>query len=278
VNWSNPSQGQTNTAAQIQSQYKPETVSIAPIVAALLQKQYHDQEIQQQQYQDMIKGIGSAASAYGQQQNASSANDAANAAIYGQQYPNDPYGGYQDPDKVPDYGGTDALKAEKLAGDPYKAQLEQAKINSTNALANSRWSGGGTGDTSGYNPASPETVTDEQGREWRRGSGGQWFPMFTAASQYRNGTGKNAPSLDPQTVYPDDESAPPPDAPLPPDTRVPAGGKGAGTVSSNDVNQASQAPGMPPKNAAGQYPVGTKVNQGGVVYEKQADGSWQPVQ
>jgi hypothetical protein len=141
-NWSNPSQGQTNTAAQIQSQYKPETVSIAPIVAALLQKQYHDQEIQQQQYQDMIKGIGSAASGYANYQNAGAANDSANAAMYGMQNPSDPMGGYQDPNRVPDYGGTDALKAylmqQKATTNPLDDQLTQARIDAEKALTTQR--------------------------------------------------------------------------------------------------------------------------------------------
>jgi hypothetical protein len=142
MNWSNPSQGQTNTAAQIQSQFQPQTVSIAPIVAALLQKQYHDQEIQQQQYNDMIKGIGSAASGYANYQNAGAANDSANAALYGAQNPKDPFGGYQDPNRVPDYGGTDALKAylmqQKATNNPLDDQLTQARIDAEKALTRQR--------------------------------------------------------------------------------------------------------------------------------------------
>jgi hypothetical protein len=195
MNWSNPSQGQTNTAAQIQSQYKPETVSIAPIVAALLQKQYHDQEIQQQQYQDMIKGIGSAASGYANYQNAGAANDAANAALYGAQNPKDPFGGYQDPNRVPDYGGTDALKAyllqQKATTNPLDDQLTQAKIDAENALSHNRWTypqGSGSGDSTMTPRQNINTLKDAQG------AAGDAFDEYGLSDGALNDNNIHAPS------------------------------------------------------------------------------------
>jgi hypothetical protein len=247
--WSNPDQSDL-TAAKLQGSFQPQQVQIGSIVAALLKQKHDEEQLKQQQTQDLIKGIGSAAAGYAKNEQAGQADDAANAAMYGAQYPNDPYGGYTNPDVVPDYGGSDALKTDlirqKLTGDPYKQQLEQAKINSTQALATSRWNGGSTGGTSGYDESKPETVTDEQGREWRRGNGGQWFPMFSAAKSYSGLlSGKNAPTMDTQTIYPDDESEPAPqpqqDAVTPPN---PPRGKLPPSVSPNDVSQASQAPAM----------------------------------
>jgi hypothetical protein len=249
--WSNPDQSDA-TAAKLQGSYRPEQVQIGSIVAALLKQKHDEEELKRQQTQDLIKGIGSVAVGAEKGYQSGQADDAANAAMYGAQYPNDPYGGYQNPDVVPDYGGQDALKTDlirqKLSGDPLKNELTQARTNAANALADRRWSGGSTGGTSGYDQSQPETVIDEQGREWRRGSGGQWFPMFSAAHAYRSSlNGKNAPTMDTQTIYPDDGTPDAPVAPvdpqLPPNTAVPAGGKGAGSVSSNDVNQVQQAPG-----------------------------------
>lgn len=206
-NWSDPNQNQGFTAAQSQAAFRPETVSIAPIVAAIMRQRYEQQQLERQQQQDLYKGVGEAVQGYYKGQQAGVADDAANAAMYGAQYPNDPYGGYMDPNKVPDYGGTDALKTDlirqKLSGDPLKNDLTRARTDAANALANSRWSGGSTGGTSGYDATKPETVIDEQGREWRRGNGGQWFPMFSSQRAYSSLTGKNAPTMDTQVIYPD---------------------------------------------------------------------------
>ena len=107
--WSDPNPSQF-TAAQAQSQFQVPNANIGTIVAALL-KQKNDQENrEQQQQQDLIKGIGQAAVGYEKGQQAGQADDAANAAMYGAQNPGDAMGGYTNPDVVPDYGGTDALK------------------------------------------------------------------------------------------------------------------------------------------------------------------------
>lgn len=170
-NWSDPYQGQgTNTAAQIQSGFRPETVSIAPIVAAIMRQRMEAQQQQRQQTQDLVKGINDLSAGYGKYQAQGSADDAANAAIYGSQYPNDPTGAYTDPGRVPDYGGQDALKTELIK---QKLLEAQAKTNETWAKGHDAWTGG----SSGYDPSQPETFTDDQGREWRKGSGGQWYPM-----------------------------------------------------------------------------------------------------
>ena len=216
--WSNPDPSNA-TSAVLSAPFHADAANIGPLVHALLSYQQQQAEARDKSYQDLIKGIASGVSgaygAYGQNQAAGAANDAANAAIYGTQYPNDPYGGYQDPNRVPDYGGVDALRAldyERKMNptafmSDYDKQLAQAKIDATNALAHQRL----TGDTSSA-PSTPQTYTDDNGQTWRLGSGGHWYPMKTPTTpkvkmskEDQDAVASIAPEYPPQVVYPQDD-------------------------------------------------------------------------
>lgn len=202
--WSDPYQDNSNTAASIQSKFKPENISIAPIVAAIMRQRQEAEQMQNQQYQQLGTGIGNAVSgaakAYTADQNSGQADDAANAAIYGQQYPNDPLGGYTDPNKVPDYGGTDALKTDlirqKLTGDPWKQQYEQARIAATQALTDKRYSDmGSDGSSPQLTPRQNiNTLKDAQS------AAGDAFDQYGLSDDALNGKNIHAPS-DTPAVY-----------------------------------------------------------------------------
>jgi hypothetical protein len=199
-NWSDPSQSQ-ETAAKLQSSFQPQQAQIGTIIAALLQQKYHQQELEQQQQQDLIKGLGSVAAGVGKSYQSGQADDAANAALYGAQNPSDAMGGYTDPNRVPDYGGQDALKAyllqQKAATNPLDDQLTQSKINAENALASNRWTypqGSGSGD-SGMTPRQNiNTLKDAQG------AAGDAFDEYGLSPSAMNDSNVHAPS-DTPAVY-----------------------------------------------------------------------------
>ncbi len=174
--WSNPEQDKTNPGSLPLPALH--TGDIGGIVAAILRAKEQANQNSRQDYQAMLSGIGKGVSGYANAQAQGEQNDAANAAMYGMQYPNDPYGGFTDPNRVPDYGGTDAaklqLEMQKVRTAQIEDQLRNAQTSQTWAHANQMWNNP-SGDAG--SPAQPQTFTDDQGREWRQGTGGQWFPM-----------------------------------------------------------------------------------------------------
>jgi hypothetical protein len=144
LSWSDPNPSQA-TAATLGNAARIEDINIGPIVASIMkfrQEQAQQQAAaQQQMYAGIAKGVG----AYQANAKEGEANDAANATMYGIQNPNDPYGGFSNPDNVPDYGGTDALRAlesaKSMGGfqDPQAKALESAKLDLVNAQAHRTW-------------------------------------------------------------------------------------------------------------------------------------------
>lgn len=148
--WSNPNDGGA-TAAMLGNSAHIADFPIGQIVASILQAKQRQAEMKQQDQQAMMagiaKGVSSGVANYENSQAQGSANDAANAAIYSSQYPNDPYGAYNDPNRVPDYGGTDSLKALEAARrmnpeaymSPQDKALEAAKLDYATARAHNEW-------------------------------------------------------------------------------------------------------------------------------------------
>lgn len=235
--WSDPNASNA-TAAMLGENVKLDSASIGPILNALLQYRENKQRQQQQSYNDMLSGIAKGAAGFANNYQQGQANDAANAAIYASQYGNvDPYGGFTDPNRVPDYGGTDALRALQYAqkmnpdayGSDYDKMLKEAKIDATDALISQRM-----GWTTPQQPTTPQTYTDDQGREWRLGAGGHWYPMRSASSggvkmsqKDKDAVASLAPEYEPQVVYP----------PPPAQSQSPA----QAGVKQSDVDQAAQA-------------------------------------
>src|SRR6476661_8390033 len=128
--WSNPVPDQ-HTSADLSAGYKVDAANIGPLVGAILRYREAQQQQQQKQLTDMISGIGKGisgvAGGIGGMQSQGAQNDAANASIYGMQYPQDAMGGFTNPDVVPDYGGTDALKALQ-----YAKQIDPNYFSQTN--------------------------------------------------------------------------------------------------------------------------------------------------
>lgn len=105
--WSNPVPDQ-HTSSDLSANYKVDAPSIGFLMSAIMRYREQQQQQQQQQMNNMMSALGK----YQQQ---GQANDAANAAIYGAQYPNDAMSAFTDPGRVPDYGGTSALQAYEAA-------------------------------------------------------------------------------------------------------------------------------------------------------------------
>jgi hypothetical protein len=103
--------------AQLQGHIQPQMPNLGPIIAAFLQYRQAQEKERQQQVNSLLSSAGKLAGGIGQMQQQGQAYDAANAAIYPKQFPNDPYGGFVDPNRVPDYGGTDALRSMRYAGE-----------------------------------------------------------------------------------------------------------------------------------------------------------------
>ena len=148
--WSNPDPSNVTSASvpipQIHSS------DIGSIVNAIMRAREQATQNDRQDYQAMLSGISKGVQGYAGAQMQGQQDDAANAAIYGLQYPNDPYGGFTDPSRVPDYGGTDAaklqLEMQKIQSQRVEDQLRQAQMNQVNAHANQMWSNPTQYDTS----------------------------------------------------------------------------------------------------------------------------------
>lgn len=123
--WSDPSQGSQGgqTLPELQSKVQIQSPNISGLISSILEQRYRAEQQRRQDMAQLIAGVGSVAGGLVKGYQKSQADDAANAAIYGMQYPNDPFGGYTNPDKVPDYGGTDALSGATL-----DTQLRQKQI------------------------------------------------------------------------------------------------------------------------------------------------------
>ena len=149
MSFSNPYTG-TRTASELPSQ-PINMAQIGPIVADILRMKQNADQMRQANEQKMWSGIGSVVNAgvTGYQQGQS--NDLANRAMYEAQNPNDPYTGQPGYDeRVPDYGGADALKMEAIknslmGGSPLQQEEIRAKIREQNALANYHATGGSRG-------------------------------------------------------------------------------------------------------------------------------------
>lgn len=222
--WSDPNPS-NQTSAALSSPYHVNAESIGPLIGALLGYQKAQQQERDKAFRDLVSGVSSGVQgAYGQYRQGK-ADDAANAAIYGTQYPNDVYGGFQDPNRVPDYGGVNALRAmdyaRKMNPDAFMSDYDkryaEARIAAQEALANQRNSGGSAGVDA---PSMPETYEDENGQVWRRGAGGHWYPMKRSATpkepkvkmspEDADAVASIAPEYEPQTVYPSDLEQPKP--------------------------------------------------------------------
>lgn len=170
--FSNPTPDPNNDPAVLQSRYEVRAPDIGPIVSAILQNRFNNAKLQQQQMNDMITGIGKGATMYqnalNENQYQGGQNDAANAAIYGQQYPQDAYGGYTDPNRVPDYGGVDAAQGVKFQNAMIAQQLQdQERIARINRLNNPQ------------SPSStPNIYTDpDTGQQYYNNSRSGWSPV-----------------------------------------------------------------------------------------------------
>lgn len=147
--WSNPTPG-GSTLPQLQSQFQVQAPNIGGLIAAIMEQRNREAQLKQQQFNSLIAGAGSVAGGLysGYQQNQQ--NDLANRSMYQMQNPGDPYTGQPGyDDRVPDYGGTDALRMQSLqnsltGGSALERQMLRARINSENAHANYYNSGGRT--------------------------------------------------------------------------------------------------------------------------------------
>lgn len=147
--WSNPTGGSGVYASQATRGAQIQPINIAGLVAAIIQNKQHQQAQQQQAINQISSGISSIGQAYqgGQQ------DDLANRAIYMAQNPQGDigpdgqrlYGSALDA-RVPDYGGTQGLQAQRIASqlqdeqarrdlNPYRQQLLQAQIDATKQRA-----------------------------------------------------------------------------------------------------------------------------------------------
>src|SRR5205823_6659743 len=107
--WSNPDPSNA-TAAALGNAAHIQPIDIGSIVSSIMRFREAEAARQQEQQQQTMAAVAKGVSGVEQGIQQGQANDAANATMYGLQYPNDPYGGFNDPGKVPDYGGTSALK------------------------------------------------------------------------------------------------------------------------------------------------------------------------
>lgn len=112
--WSDPS-GSNATSAALSSPFKFDAASIGQALNAILNYREHQQQQQQQSFDNMLSGISKGVQGGINQYNQGQADDAANAALYGHFYPNDAASAYSNPDVVPDYGGTNSLRAMQQA-------------------------------------------------------------------------------------------------------------------------------------------------------------------
>jgi len=175
--WSNPTPGGA-TSAELGNAARIDPVNIGSLVASIMNARQRAAEFQQQQTANaisgIVKGLASASQQYQQNAREGAANDAANAAIYGAQYPNDPYGGYTDPNRVPDYGGVDALEAQKRG---LQLQKSQEQIRAEQALEYDRWNKG-AGGAAGAPGTPPNIYTDpDTGQQYYNNSRGGWSPV-----------------------------------------------------------------------------------------------------
>jgi hypothetical protein len=194
--WGNPTPSEATPAA-LSSRYEVSAPNIGPIIAAIMAQRDRKQKEDQAALNSLISGVGSVAGGAMDAYQGGQRDDAANAAIYGAQYPNDPYGGYTDPDRVPDYGGTNALRSamiqKQLTVDPYKQQYEQARIQAMQALAGQRWSNYG----SGYNGSNDNGMTPRQNintLKEAQNEAGDAFGEFGLSRDALNGPNIHAPS------------------------------------------------------------------------------------
>lgn len=146
VSWSDPQPSNATAASLMGSAHINDPgYSLGHIVSSILQFRQEEARRQQQQQQQNQQNVLTAARMFQQNNQANAANDAANATMYGIQNPNDPYGGFQDPNRVPDYGGTDALRALESAKsmgayqDPTTRALHQAQLDAEQARAWKTW-------------------------------------------------------------------------------------------------------------------------------------------
>lgn len=137
--WGNPTPGGP-TAAQLQSTQQVNPINMSGVVTAILEHQRMQQQQQQQYQAQLAQGV----QALSQQYQQGEQDDLANRAIYSAQHPNDPYSGQSGyDDRVPDYGGTNALHMQQieaqLGNQGLNTQLLQAKVNAEQALGYNRY-------------------------------------------------------------------------------------------------------------------------------------------